>query len=102
MSLNWSFRIKINSGVALVLFLIAFFGLLFMLPYFAAVEKNFVAAGTFLVGAFGGYLTKAHGDNKLDLEAAKANVGDGVDRIKQAAFDLGNAPKEENGCSTKS
>lgn len=85
-NINMAIRIKVNSGASLILFLGAFFLLLAGVAAFPAIATNFLAAGGILVGAFGGYLRKEHANNQLDLEAAKANVVEGVSAAKQAAL----------------
>jgi hypothetical protein len=45
MNINATMKVSINSGAALILFLVAFFLLLGFTAMFPAVEKNFVAAG---------------------------------------------------------
>lgn len=85
-NINMAIRVKVNSGASLLLFLSAFFLLLAGVAFFPPVAENFLAAGGILVGAFGGYLRKEHANNQLDLEAAKANVVEGVSAAKQAAL----------------
>ena len=84
-NLNVGLKVSINSGMALILFLMAFFLLLICVNFFPPVEKNFVAAGALLVGAFGGYLKKRDSNNKIAAEAAKAGVGGNLNAIKMAA-----------------
>jgi len=67
-------NISINSGAALIIFIASFFILLAGVAFFAPIEKNFLAAGGLLVGAFGGYLKKRSDNNKIALEAGKANL----------------------------
>ena len=70
--MNAKFIVSINSGSALIMFIGSFFLLLLGVAFFPAIEKNFVAAGTLLVGSFGGYLVKRNSNNKISLEAEKA------------------------------
>jgi hypothetical protein len=74
MTINASFKISINSGAALIIFIAAFFLLLLCVALFPPVEKNFVAAGALLVGAFGGYLKKRDANNAKALELKKAEL----------------------------
>jgi hypothetical protein len=67
-------NVSINSGAALILFLGAFFLLLAGVAFFAPLEKNFVAAGALLVGAFGGYLKKRDANNAKALEAERLGL----------------------------
>jgi hypothetical protein len=75
-NINATFKISINSGAALVLFILAFFLLLLGVAFFPPIEKNFVAAGALLVGAFGGYLKKRDANNAKALEAEKLGLCD--------------------------
>lgn len=84
-NVNLGVRVKINSGAALLLFLASYFTFLITVALSPAIEKNFLVGSSVLVGAFGGYLRKEHANNKLDLEAAKANVVESVTAAKQAA-----------------
>jgi hypothetical protein len=74
MNINATLKVSINSGAALIIFIASFFLLLLCVAFFPPVEKNFVAAGALLVGAFGGYLKKRDSNNKLALEAEKAGL----------------------------
>lgn len=82
MKIDTTFKVSINSGAALLLFILAFFILLLGVAFFPPVEKNFIAAGTILVGAFAGYLKKRDSNNAktLDLDKAKlaCDAGKGV------------------------
>lgn len=73
--MNITIKVSINSGAALLVFIASFFLLLVGVALFPPVEKNFVAAGALLVGAFGGYLKKRDANNKLDLQAEKLKLG---------------------------
>lgn len=91
-NLNIGIKISINSGTALLLFLVAFFGLLWM-GHNQAVERMFPVAIAALVGAFSGYLLKQNADNKLDVEAAKGDLGVKLNDIKlQARGELAVVP----------
>lgn len=94
MRVNLVFRVKINSGFSLLLFLASFFLLLVGVAYYPAIDKNFIAAGTMLVGAFGGYLKKENSNDKLDLEAAKSGSGvvDSLTVIKSAVYGKAEEP----------
>lgn len=73
-NLNIGVKISINSGTALMLFVTSFFGLVVLVAFFPAVERQFVAALTGLAGAFGGYLVKRNSNNKLALDEKKAKL----------------------------
>jgi hypothetical protein len=77
MNINATFRVSINSGAALILFLLAFFLLLAGVAFFPAVEKNFIAAGALLMAALERYMNKRKDNNKLALESEKLNCDPG-------------------------
>jgi hypothetical protein len=72
--MNLTVKVSINSGAALIIFIASFFILLLGVAFFPPVEKNFVAAGALLVGAFGGYLKKRDANNAKALEAEKLGL----------------------------
>lgn len=74
-----SLLISINSGTALILFVVSFFLLLVGVAISPAIERNFIGAGTILAGAFGGYLVKRNANNNLMLEADKAGLCNGTE-----------------------
>ena len=70
-NLNVGFRIAINSGVALLIYVPALY-----LFYVAAKDSPtlaglFPTAGTLLTTAFGGFLVKRGHNNRIKLQAAK-------------------------------
>jgi hypothetical protein len=67
-------NISINSGAALIIFIASFFILLAGVAFSAPIEKNFLAAGGLLVGAFGGYLKKRSDNNNIALKAGIAGL----------------------------
>jgi hypothetical protein len=66
--------VDINSGSALLLFVLSFFLLLVFVSVSPAVEKEFIPALTGLTGAFGGFLYKRANNNKNMLEETKAKL----------------------------
>lgn len=77
--MNITASIRINSGMALVLYILSLFGILFMVAYYPAVEKNIIGILTGLTGAFGGFLVKRNSNNKIDLEAKLKTCPPGED-----------------------
>lgn len=75
--MNITVKVSVNSGAALILFLLAFFLLLAGVAFFPPVEKNFIAAGTLLVGAFGGYLKKRSDNHVKDIEVQRLSLANG-------------------------
>lgn len=84
-NLNVAIRIKISSGTALLIWLIAFFGVLAISKWIPAVAENVILILTALTTGMGGYLVKDHKSNQLDVEAAEKNLGAKLDSIKRAA-----------------
>jgi Flp pilus assembly protein protease CpaA len=76
MKVNADIRVSINSGTALLLFILCFFALLLMEKQYPAVERVFAVALIGLTGAFSGYLVKRNLNNKIDLEAVKLKAQD--------------------------
>lgn len=75
MKIQADIRISINSGAALVLFVLAFFGLLGLVALSPAVAGVYAVALGGLTLAFGGYLKKRDSNNKVALEAQKVELG---------------------------
>lgn len=65
-------NVSVNSGAALLLYIVSLFGILFMVAYYPPVERNVIGIMTALTGAFGGFLAKRVSNNKIKLEAEKA------------------------------
>jgi hypothetical protein len=87
---NLAVRIKISTGTALLIYLVAFFGVLVSSRWLPAVAANMLAVlGTLTLG-IGGYLKQQDSSNKLDVEAAKNDLGDKISRIKMAAMGVPN------------
>jgi hypothetical protein len=68
---GFSFRanLQINSGMALILFVVCFFGLLWMARGHPEVAEVYTMALTGLLTAFGGYLVKRNSNNKIELRS---------------------------------
>lgn len=64
-NLNVGFKVSINSGAALVIYLAALFLFLGFVALFPPVEKNFIAGLGGLTVAFERYLNKRNNNNKL-------------------------------------
>jgi uncharacterized membrane protein len=76
-SLNIVIKIDINSGAALLLYLISFFGLIFLVRHHAPVENVFPVASAALTGAFAGFLVKRSSDRKVGLEQTRIQLANG-------------------------
>jgi len=77
MKIDIGIKISINSGAALILFLVSFALLLLGVAFFPPIAENFVAAGTLLVGATGAFWAKRNANNKITLDAEKAGLTTG-------------------------
>jgi len=82
---NLSIRVKISSGAAILIFVIAVFALLGLSAASKTIAGKFDAAVAALWGGLSVFLVQAHGSNKLDVEAAKAGAGEKLNEIKLAA-----------------
>jgi len=89
---NLSIRIKISSGAALALFVIAVFALLGLSAASKTISAKFGEAVAGLWGAISVFLAQQHGSNKLDVEAAKAGAGEKLNEIKAAAAGIAAPP----------
>lgn len=74
MNITASFRVTINSGTALILFLLSLAALLVGVALSPAVASVFLEAGGLLTVAFGGYLKKRDSDNQINLKAGIAGL----------------------------
>lgn len=83
---NLAVRIKISTGTALLIYLAAFFGVLVSSKWLPAVAGNMLAVLGTLTVALGGYLKQQDSSNKLDVEAAKNDLGARLSTIKAAAM----------------
>ena len=75
MKISADIRISINSGAALVLFIIAFFGLLGLVAISPAVAAVYAVALGGLTLGFGGYLKKRDANNEKALKVQIAELG---------------------------
>ena len=75
--MNITLKVSINSGTALILFLVSFALLLLGVAFFPPIAANFVAAGTLLVGATGAFWAKRNANNKISLDAEKVGLTNG-------------------------
>jgi hypothetical protein len=76
--INWQMNISINSGTALLLFVLSYFLLVWMAQHHDSIERIYPVALGGLVGAFSGYLLKRNSNNKIELEAGKAGITTGT------------------------
>jgi hypothetical protein len=81
------FRISIvlNTGSAVILWGLGFFGMLWMSQHHPSIASLFPTAMGGWTGGFAAILFKQWSNNKLDLDAAKAKVGPELTEIKTAA-----------------
>jgi len=77
--LNLDLRVSINSGLALLIYLVAFFGVLVMMKASEAVAANAVTIMTALTGAFASFLVKRNSGRKqeAEVEIVKLKNGNG-------------------------
>lgn len=69
--------VSINSGAALILFVVSFFGLVLLAAGSDKVVSIFAVALTGLTAAFSGYLLKRNANNKIGLEAKRVEITNG-------------------------
>jgi hypothetical protein len=62
---NVDFKVSVNSGAALILYLINFHILTLESAYFTAIERIYPVAIGALTGAFAGFLVKRNANNRL-------------------------------------
>ncbi len=90
-NLNLAIRIKVNNGAVYVIALAAAFLYAVLTLWVKAMADNFIA-GEAAIWAISATMLKFQTDNnKLDVDAAKANAGDALNRIKTAAAGIGRA-----------
>ena len=70
-------NISINSGAALVLFLLSLAALLVGVAFSSAIASVFFEAAGILTVAFGGYLKKRDSNNQIALKAEIAGLDPG-------------------------
>lgn len=68
-NLNLSCRVVINSGTALLLYLMAFFGLTWMAQHHEAIERIYGLALGGLTFAFGSFLVRRTASDKTETAA---------------------------------
>lgn len=89
-NLNIGFRIAINSGVALILYVAALYLFYVTAKNSSTLAGLFPTASVSLTAAFGGFLAKRGHNNKIKLAAAK----DGLNLdMENTANGETNAPK---------
>lgn len=75
--MNINLKVSINSGAALILFLVSLAALLVGVAFSSAIAAVFLEAGGLLTVAFGGYLKKRDSNNQIALKAEIAGVTNG-------------------------
>jgi hypothetical protein len=74
MKINAEFKVSINSGMALILFLLSLAALLVGVALSPAILSVFFEAAGILTVAFGGYLKKRDSNNQIALKAEIAGL----------------------------
>jgi len=74
--MNINLKVSINSGMALILFLLSLAALLAGVALSSAIASVFLEAGGLLTVAFGGYLKKRDSNNQIALKAEIAGLDD--------------------------
>jgi positive regulator of sigma E activity len=77
-NLNVGFKVSINSGAALILYLVNFHLLTIEAAYSPAIERLYPVAIGALTGAFAGFLVKRAANNKLESTAILEKIKKGV------------------------
>ena len=88
-NLNLGFKISINSGAALIIFLLAYFLLLIGVAISSAVERQYIPALAGLASAFSGYLIKRNSNNKIsaNAELEKLKLDNGLNNTEEIKGD---------------
>jgi len=87
---NLAIRVKISTGTALILAVTSFFVYTILSKWIPAIGENYLSGAGALVGIFGIYLKQQDSSNKLDVQAARDDLGDKISRIKLAAMGQAN------------
>jgi len=77
-NLNIGFKVSINSGASLVIYLINFHILTLEAAMWPAIERIYPVAIGALTGAFAGFLVKRAANNKLESTAILEKIKKGV------------------------
>jgi hypothetical protein len=72
--MNINLKVSINSGMALILFLLSLAALIVGVALSSAIASVFLEAGGLLTVAFGGYLKKRDSNNQIALKADVAGL----------------------------
>jgi len=72
---NIGLRFHIDTGVGLFMWILCFFGLLWMAQHHPAIERLFPVALTGLTGSFITFVIKRHGSNKIESQERIATAG---------------------------
>lgn len=99
MKINVYFKVVLNSGAALIIWGLGFFGILWMAQHHPAIEGLVPVVLPTWTAGFGGYLVKQNADNKLDVQVAKEGTGDNLNRIKTQAAGVAVAARPDS-CDT--
>lgn len=73
--MNIKLCVSINSGMALIIYALGFFGMLWMAQNHPAIERMFPVALAGWTGAVSFFWIKRNSNNKINLETEKLKVG---------------------------
>jgi len=77
MKINVEIKVSVNSGAALFLWVLSFFGVCFASKVVPAVATSLILTLAALTTGFGGYLKKRDRNNFLNNEAKKIEITKG-------------------------
>ena len=77
MKINVEIKVSVNSGAALFLWVLSFFGICFASKVVPAVAASLILTLAALTTGFGGYLKKRDSNNQIALKAEVAGLTKG-------------------------
>lgn len=98
-NINLAIRIKVNSGAVYIIALSCAMIYAVLTLWIKPMAENFIA-GEAAIWAISATMLKMQVEtNKLDVDAAKANAGDALNRIKAAAAGIAVEPASGEGAA---